>query len=66
MLGSHFRVLGRVTSVIMSGVTGQPPRMGMILECSPGEILARAAFMYHGNQWYNALKHYAVRKGLTL
>ena len=37
----------------------------MMLECSTGELLARAAFMHHDDQRYDALRHHAVLKGLT-
>ena len=36
----------------------------MMLECSTGELLARAAFMHHDDQGYEAFRHYAVLKGL--
>ena len=39
-------------------------RVGMMLECSPGELLARAAFMHHDDQGQDALRHDAVLKGL--
>ena len=35
----------------------------MMLECSTGELLARAAFMHHDDQGYDALMHHAVLKG---
>ena len=38
----------------------QPNRVGMMLECSSGESLARAAFMHHDDQGYDALMHYTV------
>ena len=34
-------------------------------ECSLGELLVKAAFLHHGNEGHDALKHYVVRKGLT-
>ena len=36
----------------------------MMLECSTGELLARAAFMHHDDQGHDALRHYAVSKEL--
>ena len=36
----------------------------MMRECSTGELLARAAFMHHDDQGYDALRHDAVLKGL--
>ena len=42
----------------------QPPRVGMMLECSPGELLARAAFMHHDYQGHYVLRHDAVLNGL--
>ena len=38
----------------------------MMHECSPGELLARAAFMHHVDQGHDALMHHAVLKGLGL
>ena len=38
----------------------QPHRIGTIHECSPGELLARAAFMHHDHEGHNVLKHYAA------
>ena len=35
-----------------------------MLECSPGELLTKAVFMHHGDQWHDALRHHAVLKGL--
>ena len=43
----------------------QPRRVGLVLECSTGELLARAAFMHHDNQGHDALLHHAVLKGLS-
>ena len=40
--------------------------VGIMLECSPGELFARAAFMHHDNQGHDALRHCAVLKGLTV
>ena len=40
--------------------------VGMMLECSPGELLARDAFMHHDDHGHDASMHYAVLKGLTL
>lgn len=43
----------------------QPRRVGMMLECSNGEVLARAAFMHHhDDKGLNALHHYAALKWL--
>ena len=47
-----------------SGVS-QPSRFGMMLECSNGKLLARAAFMHHDDQGHDALRHDAVFKGVT-
>ena len=47
----------------------QPCSVGMMLECSIGELLTRVAFMHH-DQGHNALrhdaglKHYVYLKGL--
>ena len=35
-----------------------------MLECSTVESFARAAFMHHNDQGHDALRHYAVLKGL--
>ena len=40
-------------------------RVGMMLECSTGELLARGAFLHHDDQGHNALMHYAALKGLN-
>ena len=40
----------------------QPHRVGMMHDCSNGELLARAAFMHHDD--HRALKPYAALKGL--
>ena len=37
----------------------------MMLECSPGDLLAMAAFMHHDDQGHDALIQLAVLKGLT-
>ena len=42
----------------------QPHRVGMMLECSTGELLTRAAFMHYDDQGHDALRHDAVLKGL--
>ena len=42
----------------------QPPRVGMMLEWSTGELLGRAAFMQHDDKGHYALKYYAAFKGL--
>ena len=39
--------------------------VAMMLECSPGESLATAAFMHHDNKGNNVLKHYVALKGVT-
>ena len=41
-------------------------RVGMMLECSTGELLARAAFMHHDDQEYDALRYHAALKGLRV
>ena len=46
-----------------SGVS-QTCRVGMMCECSTGELLASAEFMHHDHQGHDALKHFAVHKGL--
>ena len=46
------------------GVFQQYRVCGMILECSTGELLARAAFTHHDDQGHDALMHYAVLKEL--
>ena len=38
--------------------------IGMMLEGSADELLARAAFMHHDDQGQDALMHHAVLKGL--
>ena len=38
----------------------------MMLEYSTGELLTRAAFMYHADQGYDALRHHAVLKGVGM
>ena len=42
----------------------QSRRVVMMLECSTGELLARAAFMHHADQGHDALRYHAVLKGL--
>ena len=42
----------------------QSHRVGMMLECSTGGLLARAAFMHHDNQGHDVLRYHAVLKGL--
>ena len=42
----------------------QPHRVGMMHECSTGELLARAAFMHHADKEHDALKHYAALTGV--
>ena len=46
-----------------SGVS-QPRGVAMMLECSTGDLLARAAFMHHDDQGHSALMYYTVLKGL--
>ena len=48
-----------------SGVS-QPHRVGMMLEYSSGDLIARAAFMHHDDQGHDVLRHHAVLKGLNL
>ena len=38
----------------------------MMLECSTGVLLARAAFMHHDDQRYDVLRYDAVLKGLRM
>ena len=38
-------------------------RVGIILECSTGELIARLAIKHHNDQWHDTLMHYAVLKG---
>ena len=42
----------------------QTHKIGMMLECSTGELLSSAAFMYHDDKGYHALKHFAGLRGL--
>ena len=42
----------------------QPRRVGMVHECNPGELLARAAFMHHIDKGHTAFKSYAALTGL--
>ena len=44
----------------------QPCRVGMMPECSPGQLLTRAALMHHDDQVNDALMDYAFLKGLIL
>ena len=37
----------------------------MMLECSPDELFARAAFMHHDDQEHDALMHCAALKGFN-
>ena len=39
--------------------------VGMMHECSIGELLTGAAFMHHNDKGHDALKHYAALKGLS-
>ena len=39
--------------------------VGMMLECSTDELLARAPFMHHGDGVHDVLEHYEAIKGLT-
>ena len=43
----------------------QPCMIGIMHECSTGELLARAACMHHDDKGHGTLKHYAALKGLT-
>ena len=47
-------------------VASQPSRVSMLLECSTGVLLARAACMHHDGQGHDALRHDAVLKGLNI
>ena len=38
----------------------QPHRVVMMIECSTGELLARAAYMHHDDQGHDALMHHIV------
>ena len=49
-----------------SGVYDEPRRVGIMLECSTGELLARAAFMHHDDQGHDALRYHSVLKGLLI
>ena len=40
--------------------------VGMMHQCSTGELLARAVFMHHDEEGHAALMHDAVFKGLKL
>ena len=40
----------------------QPHKFGMVIECSPGELLAMPAFIQKG---HNELKHYSALKGIN-
>ena len=44
----------------------QPHRVGMMLECSTGESLARAAFMHHDDQGDDALMNHAPQLFITV
>ena len=37
----------------------EPRRVGMMPECSTGNVLGRAAFMHHDDQGHDALMYYA-------
>ena len=43
----------------------QPRRVGIMLECSPGELLARAAVMLYDDKGHRALKDFAALKDLN-
>ena len=47
-----------------SGVS-QTRIVGVMLECSTGKVLTRAAFTHHDDQGHDALMHYAAVKGIT-
>ena len=36
----------------------------MMHQCSPGELLSRAALVHHDDQGHDALRHHAILKGL--
>ena len=38
--------------------------VGMMFEYRTGELLAKAAFLYHDDKRHGVLKHYAAIKGL--
>ena len=38
----------------------------MMLQCSPGKVLARAAFMHHDDKGCSALKQYVASKRLKI
>ena len=38
-------------------------QLDIMLECSTGELLTRAAFMHHDDQGHDALEHHAVLGG---
>ena len=44
----------------------QPRTVGKMHECSPGELIARAALMHHDGKGLGASLCYAALKGLTL
>ena len=41
-------------------------RVGMMLECSTGVLLAMAIFNHQDEKGHNRLNHYAVHEGLNI
>ena len=41
----------------------QPGAVGMMLDCRPGELLARVAFMHHDDEGHTTLKCYTALNG---
>ena len=44
----------------------QPPRVGVVYECSDAELCVRTAFKHREVKGHNALKHYVALKWLKL
>ena len=44
----------------------QPRMVSMMLKCSPGELLAKVAFMHYDDKGRNTVRHYVDLKGLIL
>ena len=42
------------------------PVDAIMLQCSHGDLLTRAAFIHHGDKQHSTLKHYAALKGLRI
>ena len=63
-LGRHDAMNAALSAADMhhTGPTGliHSQRIRMMHSCSPVELLTRAAFMHHDDQWHTALKHYAA------